>query len=72
MWILTASANDYNQHGKYFIAAFRKKPTRERLSAALNNEYTDEAIDKLLETGGGREGTEDWWHELFEYSEPTP
>jgi hypothetical protein len=47
VWILTEEYNDYDQHGEYFLAVFKKEPTEEDLKqfdydhfGRENNEYS--------------------------------
>ncbi len=55
-WIITAEYNDYDQHGSYFVAWFREKPTFQDIKKLLPYE-TDATIGKLTR-GGGRQGSE--------------
>lgn len=66
MWVVTAQVNDYNQHGDYFVAVYRDKPTAEQLKSLLL--LSDTTIHHILK-GGGRQPYEDEWFELFEVSE---
>ncbi len=47
IWILTEEYNDYDQHGEYFLAAFKEKPSLEELKkydydhiGRVHNEYS--------------------------------
>lgn len=77
MYIITREINEYNQDGKYFVAAFTKLPTIEQLRKALHIPEND---DKELETrnielfnhilgGGGRRNYENEWYNLMDYTE---
>lgn len=62
MFIVTRCINEYYQEGEYFVAAYKVKPTYEQLKKLLTR-CDDEAIDYLLEDGGGRIRKEDeWWY----------
>lgn len=63
MWVLTKSYNDYNQHGDYFVAVFRDKPTLKQLGKVL--QYEGEYLQHVL-NGGGRLTYEDSWYYLNE------
>lgn len=65
VWILTSEYNEYDQHGEYFEKLFFKKPKVEDLEDAC--EYTKEAAQELLTTGGGRKNYENQWYYLREY-----
>jgi hypothetical protein len=67
LWILTREVNDYNQHGSYFVAAFRNKPDPTDLIIAG---VGPREVLHVLE-GGGRIGTEDEWFILTEQVEST-
>ena len=60
VWILTEEYNDYDQHGEYYIAAFRDVPTVEQLMKFEMNE--EGALH--VQNGGGRIGTEYSWYNL--------
>ena len=34
IWVLTKEYNDYNQHGEYFVGAWKEKPTHQLLTAS--------------------------------------
>jgi hypothetical protein len=62
IWVLTASYNDYDQHGEYYLKAWMGKPTAEDLIAAgVSPADTDHVL-----AGGGRRGYEEYWEELVE------
>lgn len=61
VWVLTSSYNDYDQHGEYFEAVFKDKPTRESIMGTCG--VTEEGADHIL-LGGGREGDEYMWFNL--------
>ena len=61
VWVLTSEYNEYDQHGEYFLAVFKNKPSRERLSDIVRD---DEVVDHLLNKGGGRIEWEDKWYNL--------
>lgn len=76
VWVLTREINEYDQHGEYFSAVFKERPTLE----VLANYFKDKAGDELfprnvmdavaflehLRAGGGRRGSEDIWFHLKE------
>lgn len=64
IWVLTSSYNDYNQHGDYFVAAFKNFPTEKQL-AEFGIIHPVEVAHVL--SGGGREKYEDQWYTLEEY-----
>jgi len=70
IWVLTRSHNDYNQHGNYFVAAFRRTPELEQLIDFIRNDVDySEVADLLkfllhLKKGGGRLDSEDVWFNL--------
>jgi len=53
IYVLVSEYNDYDQHGYYFIAAFKSYPTKEQLKK--------HGCDHL-----GREDDEDKWFEVEE------
>lgn len=63
VWVLTSEYNEYDQHGNYFIAVFKSKPSAEQLSQFVDS---PEAIDHLINNGGGRVDYEDMWYNLDE------
>lgn len=72
LWVLTHQVNDYNQCGDYFVAAWRKKPTKDQLRTALHDLDSICPSDELVNhvyTTGGRQGTEDYWYTLRELKE---
>jgi hypothetical protein len=64
-WILTASYNDYDQHGAYFISAFKQKPDAIQISAVLGPQVTFEYCQHIANVGG-RVNTEYTWYDLVE------
>lgn len=68
IWVLTAEANDYNQHGEYFIGAWNHKPSKEDLRKIANDllNYNDEYLDYILRGGGRLDNTYDFWYLLTE------
>ena len=67
IWVLTKEYNDYDQHGAYFVYAWRGKPTGEQLAKQLLLSESIEADRQLLDhilAGGGREKWEDSWYNL--------
>lgn len=63
IWVLTKEYNDYNQHGEYYVAAFKEKPSTEMIKTIIN--CSDDMAAWIL-SGGGREGIEDVWYNLIE------
>lgn len=70
MWVLTEEYNDYDQHGAYFLHAWTKKPSAEAVKKALfthGHTWDDESVARAL-AGGGRQGVEYSWVNLFEFT----
>lgn len=67
MWVVTKEYNDYNQHGEYFVAVYKDKPTFQQLKETLQSE-DDVTIGKLTR-GGGRQNIEDEWYSLIRVEE---
>ena len=65
VYVLTFEVNDYDQHGEYFLAAFKGKPTIEILSGVPTLNYDVPSLEHLLK-GGGRRGHEHVWYNLVE------
>ena len=73
IWVLTTEINEYDQYGEYYIRAWLKKPTAEEVRRVIESEYNPAFISKsetytpeeIVETGGGRKGTEYRWFHLF-------
>ena len=61
VWVLTRSYNDYNQHGDYFLAVFKNKPTEAQLK---EHGVEEDDLQNVL-NGGGRHGNENVWENLF-------
>jgi len=62
VWILTSEYNDYDQHGVYFEAVFKCKPTVEQLKDRL---HCNDSLAEHILTGGGRTNRwEDMWYWL--------
>ena len=74
VWVLTAEANDYDQHGEYFIAVWGSKPDHTQLIDATVGNQPASSVPELLkfilhlEAGGGRRDSEDFWYHLKEIS----
>jgi|DEB0MinimDraft_4_1074332.scaffolds.fasta_scaffold426591_2 hypothetical protein len=70
VWILTSEHNDYNQHGEYFIAWFKTKPSEKELWRVLQEEEEDDfsLVEHILKNGGGRrkpyKSTNEVWYNL--------
>lgn len=60
VWVLLESYNDYDQHGDYFLAVFKDKPTKDQL---LEYGVSQGEADHVLR-GGGRIGYENSWYYL--------
>jgi hypothetical protein len=65
-YILTREHNEYDQYGAYFVCFFHIKPSVEDLVKAFDkfegSPCTPERAKRLLDTNGGRQGSEDvWW-----------
>lgn len=65
IWILTSEYNDYDQHGEYFINAYKEKPTLDVLSKELelDPEFHTGTLEHIL-NGGGRQQVEYVWYYL--------
>jgi len=63
VWILTEEYNEYDQHGEYFLAVFKEKPTIEKLMKFIGDE---EEAKHVLAGGGNRRGNEGQWYFLRE------
>ena len=66
LFILTEEYNEYDQHGSYYLRAWRDKPTVEQLLPYIDTRST---AARLLAVGGGREGKEHSWYNLEEQDE---
>lgn len=71
VWILTSEYNEYDQHGEYFLAVFKSKPTIEQLATVLNipiDEFTSATLTHILSGGGRRKHYDDYhnWYHLRE------
>jgi hypothetical protein len=75
VWVLTYEVNDYDQHGRYFEAAFAQHPSLKTLAdyfsantVRANLGGPMEAVSFLehLRAGGGRRALEDTWYNLDE------
>ena len=71
IWVLTRTHNDYNQHGDYFVAAFKKLPTLDQLEKLIvanggpcdGHTLTDYVL--YVQKGGGRmQDVDDVWFNL--------
>ena len=62
IYILTSMYNDYDQHGEYFIKAFKEKPAIDELRNLINED--DNVLINLINNGGGRMGVEYCWYYL--------
>jgi hypothetical protein len=62
--ILTFEANDYDQHGEYFLYAFAEEPTPAKLGLLIGE--ADPATLAHILSGGGRRNTEQRWYHLRE------
>lgn len=81
MWIITRSKNDYNQHGDYFVACFKNKPTfKDFVKIYLQSEglsencfeeggYLEERAKRYYENKGRTNKNEDSWYFLSEIKE---
>lgn len=70
-YVLVSEYNDYDQHGSYFVAWFRKKPTVKELANALKEEectFHDAdnyvSLAKWILKVGGRKDNEYTWYTL--------
>lgn len=62
VWILTEEYNEYDQHGEYYIAVFKNRPTVEQL---MNLEMSEQTA-LHVQNGGGRIKYEHQWYNLRE------
>jgi hypothetical protein len=70
IWVLTREINEYDQDGAYFEAAWPEKPTADQLVKHVENWIwgpDSNPVTVLLEYGGGRQGRENTWYNLFEH-----
>ena len=53
VYVLTEDINDYNQHGEYFLGAFKNIPTLEEVNAcgAYFGKIYKEQYEQLIEYG---------------------
>jgi hypothetical protein len=65
IWVLTEEYNDYDQHGQYFVAAWKDKPS---ITQLMKVEGVSESDAKHILQGGGRRGDEYQWYSLLEYA----
>ena len=61
IWILTREHNDYDQHGEYYVMAWRHEPTPSEL---LKAGVPESDVTRVMQ-GGGRENNEGIWFNLF-------
>ncbi len=66
-WILTVTYNDYDQHGDYFVAWWKEKPSLEELKQSIEG-FSDNELKHVLQ-GGGRIDDEYKWYNLTEIEE---
>lgn len=76
VWVLTREENDYDQHGDYFVAVFKKFPTLLAIWEALDSEENsgartgistnDVELFSHIQKGGGRRYPEETWYHLRE------
>ena len=62
VWILTVEYNDYDQHGEYFVAVFKDKPTAQML---IELNVPTNRLRGVLD-GKGRADSDRWWFILKE------
>lgn len=62
MWVITRKINEYNQHGSYLVGVFERRPSIEEICKMVD--CGEKFAKYLIETGGGREGTEYTWYYL--------
>lgn len=70
IWVLTREINEYDQDGEYFEAAWPQKPTADQLREHVDGWHygpDSDPVTLLLEEGGGRQGKEHTWYNLFEH-----
>ena len=61
-WVLTFECNDYDQHGEYFEAVFKNKPSVQQL---IDQGVAESEVELTLQ-GGGRREDEGLWYNLKE------
>lgn len=71
IWVLTSEYNEYDQHGEYFIAAYKDKPTKLQVAAELDNignpfHTVEEWAEHVLRGGGRTQNCENVWFHLEE------
>ena len=57
VWVVTASYNDYDQHGEYFLTFYFDKPTEAQLKKSFP-EWGESVIEALLAKGQRNDGYE--------------
>jgi hypothetical protein len=65
VWVLTREENQYDQYGEYFDAIFFKFPDKDQL---IVYGVRPSSVEYVL-AGGGRQGVENTWWNLKEYSD---
>lgn len=66
-WILTVTYNNYDQHGDYFVAGWKVKPSLKELKQSIHDLSAKEL--KHVLQGGGRIDDEYKWYNLTEIEE---
>ncbi len=71
IWVVTRAINDYRQDGDYFVGIVEEDPFDEEVPhsydlARLLPLWNSDRIAQLIDTGGGRQGTENEWYYLNE------
>jgi len=68
LWVLLREENEYDQFGKYFVAAWSHKPNVKELKATGIVPRTSDPWKWIL-AGGGRVASEGTWYMLIEQEE---
>lgn len=73
VWVLTYEVNEYDQHGEYFAAVFKEKPTPEQLFDWIDEEDRYRTLNKKeyadwIINQGGRFGIEYQWFHLKKHN----
>ena len=66
MWILTFEVNDYNQHGSYFVKAWKNKPSKINLATTLLANDLNIPVDDVYNNIGRTERYQEIWCNFFE------
>jgi hypothetical protein len=60
MYVLTRSINEYHQEGDYLVAAFKERPSEQKLVKLIG--CTREYARHILDKGGRKDVENEWFH----------